>query len=706
MSDENGINEEVATNEKSVLSEKIGVDEEGVAGEDIASEESATNEEGVMIEENGMGEEIATSEENAIGEKSTALVLYIPPPKAPNRLMFLLFLLPFRVLRWLTRRIFGESFKWSPRWAAPAGRGVAAAAGYARRYPVQIAGGVLALAAMAAGWAWWEAQPRPPEPPEPAKVVLTVKNPECTNYGFDEPIVSPLKISFSEEVAALDSVGKEVASENITISPPLAGKWRWESATVLVFLPETDWPIDSWHTVKFSPEMFRPEARIDSYKTGFQTARFGARLLRAHFEQNPTDQEDMKVSASINFTHPVDTADFVKRVSMALEGQEKGFFGQGGEKKTGFEVSFDEKKLYAYIHSEKLPVPDKGQTIRVTVDKGVRAAIGGNKTTEALTATAYIPALDGLKVSNIELAGVINDRYQPEQVLMLELSMPVSKQKAKDIVKVWLLPKQPPEGDTRREGLEADEIYPWSITSVDSDLLKVGKPLKPEALPDSSGDEVVHAFNYRYQAPPGRYIYVHVPKGLKAFGGHHLAEDAEYVFQVPVFPPVAQIMAQGSLLSLSGERKLSVMARDVPAIRYSISRVVPQQLQYLVNKSLRYSSDFSNPSLDNYHGSVNELDIAERFEKVVELPVLEPGKPQYQALDLTEYLGQAGKKRRGVFLLRVQGFDPKTKQVVEDQDDQPVQDSRLVMVSDLGLIEKKNVDGSHDLFVQSIHRGG
>ncbi|MCL2162622.1 MAG: hypothetical protein FWH56_12270, partial [Betaproteobacteria bacterium] len=670
------------------------------------SEENASNKENAMSDENGMDEEVAASEENAISEESATTEENAVaasdslPPKASNRLKCLcsFLLLPFRALRWLIHQVFGELFWRPPYWTVFAGRGVNTATGYARHHPARTIGAVLALTALMSSCAWWVAQPKPPEP---LKVVLTVKNPDRTDYRFDQPTVSPLRISFSIEVAALDSVNKEVASEQIAMSPPLAGKWKWDSSKVLTFLPETDWPVDSKHTVTFSPKMFRPEARFDSYKTTFQTARFEAQSLSARFDQHPESPEDKRVVASINFTHPVDTADFEKRVSLMLEGREKGQPGSGGEKKTAFEVSFDNKKLNAYVRSAMLPIPKKAQTMRVTVGKGVRAAAGGNGTNDALTTSVFIPGLDGLKVNDLETVVATNEKYQPEQVLILRMSMLVHEQQAKDAVKVWLLPSLPPEGDPRRERLKADQSYHWSsndIRSIDPNLLKTGEVLKPEALPGEN--EVTDTFSYRYQAPPGRYIFVQVPKGLKAFGGHYLADDVEYVFQVPAFPPVAQIMAQGSLLSLSGERKLSVMARDVPAIRYSISRVLPQQLQYLVNRGLRYSSDFSNPSLDNYYNSVEEFDIAERFEKVVEFPALGPGKPQYQALDLTEYLGQAGKMRRGVFLLRVQGYDPKTKQVLGDQD------SRLVMVSDLGLIEKKNVDGSHDLFVQSIHRGG
>ncbi|MDR0247026.1 MAG: alpha-2-macroglobulin family protein [Burkholderiales bacterium] len=607
--------------------------------------------------------------------------------RVANGLKFLLW--PFLALRWLIHQIFGELFWRPPHWAECAGRGVGVAAGCARRHPVLAIGGVAVLVALVVGWVWWEAQPKP------VTVVLTVTNPGYTDLEFEEPRVDLLRIAFSVPVAALEGVDKEVAGESITASPALKGKWKWEGDTVLTLLPETDWPVGGEYTVTFSPKIFRPEARFDSYKTTFQSPRFEARALDARFDQDPTDPKSKKVVATINFTHPVDAADFEKRVSLVMEGQGKGLFGLS-ERKTDFQVSFDKKKLNAYIHSALLPIPEKSQVMRVTVDKGVRAAAGGNVTSETLTAMASVPGIDGLRISGIEPKVVVDEKFQPEQVLILQPSMLVQEQQAKGAVKVWLLPEQPPDGYLQSDQWGSNRRYLWSnrdVARIDSTLLKSSEVVKLEVLP--SENDVADTFSYRYQAPPGRYLYVQVPKGLTAFGGYRLGNDVARVFKVPPYPAVAQIMSEGSLLSLSGERKLSVIARDVPAIRYSIGRVLPQQLQHLVNKGLSYN-DFSKPEV--YHDL--ESDVVERFEKIIELPALAPGKPQYQALDLTEYLGQSGKARRGIFLLHVQAYDPKTKWVVGKRD------SRLVMVSDLGLIEKQTVDGHHDFFVQSIYRGG
>ena len=62
--------------------------------------------------------------------------------------------------------------------------------------------------------------------------------------------------------------------------------------------------------------------------------------------------------------------------------------------------------------------------------------------------------------------------------------------------------------------------------------------------------------------------------------------------QVPEFPRELSILHQGSLLSMSGDKTLSLFARNVPAIRVEIGRVLPRQLQHLVTQT---SGSFGTP---------------------------------------------------------------------------------------------------------------
>src|SRR5206468_11624691 len=68
--------------------------------------------------------------------------------------------------------------------------------------------------------------------------------------------------------------------------------------------------------------------------------------------------------------------------------------------------------------------------------------------------------------------------------------------------------------------------------------------------------------------------------------------------------------------------------------------------------------------------------------------------------------------RRGLFLLHLRAHGVLRSPVEEDDDERPgsrgdeaIEDTRLILVTDLGFIVKEMKDGSRDVFVQSIHTG-
>ena len=74
----------------------------------------------------------------------------------------------------------------------------------------------------------------------------------------------------------------------------------------------------------------------------------------------------------------------------------------------------------------------------------------------------------------------------------------------------------------------------------------------------------------------------------------------------------------------------------------------------------------------------------------------------YSAFDFSTHLAKPadGGSERGLFFLKGRGWDPEHKRFIED-----ASVSRFVLVTDLGLLVKKNADRSSDVFVVSIKTG-
>ena len=117
----------------------------------------------------------------------------------------------------------------------------------------------------------------------------------------------------------------------------------------------------------------------------------------------------------------------------------------------------------------------------------------------------------------------------------------------------------------------------------------------------------------------------------------------------------------------------------------------------------------SIPSLDGLEDS-----IVERFTDTRDYSGRQPGKPTYDSIDLGQYLQDKAQNQRGLFLLHVRSVPPRRRRKVTTAAPERqrglrpggrIEDTRLILVTDLGFIVKQSNDGSRDVFVQSIRRG-
>ena len=103
--------------------------------------------------------------------------------------------------------------------------------------------------------------------------------------------------------------------------------------------------------------------------------------------------------------------------------------------------------------------------------------------------------------------------------------------------------------------------------------MKLATPVPIEWIPTER--EFMPTQSFKFTADTGRFLVVTVRHGLKSFGDYPLAKDYSEVVGAPAFPPAVKIISEGSVLSLSGEKKISILTRNVPAIQIEVSRLLP-----------------------------------------------------------------------------------------------------------------------------------
>ncbi|NZA24758.1 alpha-2-macroglobulin family protein [Luteimonas sp. SJ-92] len=575
----------------------------------------------------------------------------------------------------LAQALFGR-FDWQPPgWLRAWG-------GQVRNRPMHWLGGAFALIAVLL---WWHDRPEPP--PRPDAIAATVIEPKATDYAKSPPRISPLRLRFAKPVAPLERIGEE--PQGVALKPAHPGTWLWSDDRTLVFTPAEDWPVATDFEIRIDPaQALAPGRPLTDTGFGFSTAPFEAKTSGADFHQDPEDPNLKKAVYALRFSHPVDAASLER--ALAFDHRDGAGRALPAPEWT---VVYDDSRLEAWVHSAPLRIPENGGALKLEVDAGVASALGGKGTPEALWSEVALPSLYSVEVGAIDAALAENDRYEPEQVLVVGFNQAMRDADVSQAVEAWLLPERHPQRPASRQS----GPWRWSPSEVDEAVLKASQALALAPLPAER--EYVETHSFRYQAPPGRYLYVRVDKGLKSFGGFLLGQPASAVQRVPDYPELLRFVGEGALLSLRGERRVSVAARNVPGLRLEVARVLPGALHQLVQHN---RGDYGEP----HFYSLSEDSLVEREEIRRRLPAGDPARTRYEGIDLGPHLAPG---RRGVFLLSLRTLsesdaEKPAEQTLADNAGSE-RDSRLVVLTDLGMLVKRALDGSRDVFVQSISAG-
>ncbi len=546
---------------------------------------------------------------------------------------------------------------------------------------------VLVVVAAWLSFHWYKGRPRP------HTVSMMVKVPGVTPR---EEVLHPesLAIEFSESAAPLDRVGK-VMSAGINMVPATAGEWRWESDSRLVFKPVNDWPAGTEYTIRFDRDFFPDHVRLESHEVQFQSVEFQSSIQELEFYVDPTNPAVKQVVATLDFTHPVNATDLERRISMKMMGDEKVFPpGQGGRL---FAVTYDTHHRQAYVRSVSLTLPRKQGFMKMMVAKGVRPEQGEGKSASVMEKEVLVPDVYSLMgVKSLEFAIVRNEDDEAEQVLVVTTSTAVSSKEIVKNLSLYALPKDKPA--LEKEPLV--ENYEWlSPREVTEQVLGLSKAIPLTLIPGDLETGTLHSF--RFVTDDATHLYAKLKKGVEAQGGFVMQEDFDTVAHAPALPQEIKIMHEGSVLALSGERKLSVLSRGVPAIEFQLGRVIASQINHLVSQS---GGNFQNPCFRNYN--FNEENISELLTDRQTIHAEGSRRTAYTALDFSKFMTAKGEvepgkgpTKHGLFFVHAVGWNPVDEKYLD------VEDHRFILVTDLGFLVKDCAGGTHDVFVQSIRSG-
>src|SRR6266508_51366 len=614
--------------------------------------------------------------------------------------------------------VFGR-LQWSPPlWLT---RSRAATSDFHRVHPSITASGIVTIFLLSCGAAWtlhWY-QHRP----IPHKVKATIASPPITKLE-KELKFPPLFVRFSEPAARLEDL-KKPSLQGVRLEPQIGGAWSWSSDKELTFRPTADWPADQKFRIVFDKKFFPRQVLMERLVYETQTPAFAIAISQLELYQDPTNPTQRQVTATLELTHAVEPGELDRHIQLVMIGGSAVF--PPSEQQPHFAVTYGLHHRLAYLRSSLIALPEKDDFMKLEVSKGVRTTQGGAQTHDTIEQKVRIPSNGtAFQINSIEGNIARNKNGEPEPVLILSTTADISTRDLAKAVKIWLLPKRKPEtneeaqtsqtetadqSESSSENKESsdsdesedateeskDENSKWqSPTEVSDDVLEQAKPIEFTALPSEKAQDRQHAFRVRVESEGE--LYIRVAKGVRAFGDYPLSEDYNAVVAVPQLPREVQIESQGGLLALSGERKLSIRSRGLAAIEYEIARVATTQINHLVSQT---EGKFEDPEFRDSH-LFNQENISRIGLEQQPIALENKWKANYSAFDFSEQLRKPadGGSERGLFFLTARGWDPLKKRPVSS-----VKDSRFLLITDVGILTKKNTDGSSDVFLISIKTG-
>jgi len=490
-------------------------------------------------------------------------------------------------------------------------------------------------------------------------------------------------------------------NDYISISPSIKGEWRFGKGFNISFTPEDNFLAHQTYKVNVNTkDIFPSFIDFKSNNISFTTLPLLPIIKEMNYLQDNIDISKRFVQTKIVFNYPIDSKTLKERIE---------FVKSSTKEKLPFSITFNSDKSEATVITNIEAITDKEDTVSVNIKDGVKPLYGGenfshknvdlqnnkplNNNRYSYKEQVLIPSLSSyLKVTGVTAAIVKDDKLKPEQVIVITTNIPVSGEEVKKHLELFLLPKDKPaflEATSKKD-------YKWqSPREITEDIFKSSEKVNFELLPSVPRASTIHSFEV--DAIPARFLLVKINSGIKASGNLTLGSDYSQIVQVPENLREVKLMSDGSILSLSGERKLPIYSIGIDKLYLEIDKINQQEINHLISQTSRYNF-FQNPTFINEH-SFNEYNISEVFKEEVIVNSRGLHLPHYTDLDFSKYfnLEDSGSYSKGLFLVKVFAKDSHNNIISQDK--------RLILVTDLGLIVKTDKNETHNIFVSYISSG-
>ena len=474
------------------------------------------------------------------------------------------------------------------------------------------------------------ASPEPTPTPEPLVVTVQVGLPEI-QPSITPGQRAPVLFTFSGFSGARHRLGSQLVENLPQISPTISGRWFWEASNRLRFEPQDNWPAGQMFRVNFPENFLGDFVIIKNPEISFWTPPFSATWTRLSFVDDPENPEKRYITANVQFTYPVSAEDVRSALRISTIPEEK-IFSAPPENFT-IEMSANDKE--ATITTTPVALPQKETFVVFELDQSLREQLSSANLGTASSGRVMVPTAFSLfQIEKAELVLVenANPLLPPDQLLTLTTSANASGEKLLQYIELLALPR-----DRVSDNGAVEPEFDWvNSDQVTAESLQQSKKIPLTHVPSGLQKNTTHTYKFAHRQPGA--LLLNIKRGAPSAGGYLLANDFKRVLQNTTPDPLVRILPDGGLLSLSGERKISIAARGTTKIGIEVARLQPGQVQHLVtqtggrfqdptfqswnftreNITTIFSSELNLPAGDNYQSQLLDISLDELFSSIAE----------------------------------------------------------------------------------------
>ena len=472
-------------------------------------------------------------------------------------------------------------------------------------------------------------------------------------------------------------ITNEDLPNKIKITPFIRGEWYILNDSAIGFAPKTSWPAGETFTVKLDSDLFNDDVKIDTNRVKFETPNIAATVDNFNLYTAPTDKKSVVAVAVISFNYQIDTKNFMDKISLRTDGDD-----------TDFIVKFDRFHRTAFIISAPIKITDTPQNVRLKINR-IPAASGDSKT-EKLTANVTIESADNIfKIQSIQTNIVNLDDGNSQQLILLDTTTAAqSNIDWSKYLTVYLLPEYRDDDERNNE-----QIHNWKNDEITDEVISQSQKLDIKSV-DFATPNGVHqyAFSYAVSDDNNRDIYIELKPGAVSENGFTMKNGMNTVLCVPYLPKSVEIAGSGALLSLSGDQKLGLVARGGADMAYvNLYKVKSSEINHLISQTYNVFAD----AMAFKSWAFGAYDMSVVFQKQIPFASTSRTRANYASIDLGDYLTRTYGDNTGIFII----------QTGTSENAAEYNDKRLILLTDLGIIRKTNLDGSSVVFVSNLGDG-